>query len=251
MDYTDTSVFNAYIPEAPLSTFIECLWSVSTHTHYVREKVLPMGRIDLMINLGSPHKVVNKTNFNKFDLHKESWVSGFQTEYIVIEALAETNMVGIRFKPGGAYPFFDLPISEVSNQVVDMDLIWGNLIEEIRERLFEAKTTGERFKLLEVTLLKKLAFDLSSWQTVQFAVNQISQPSHFSTVKALSYQMGISQKHLISQFNKMVGVSPKSLARILKFNTVLDSIDPTQPINWADIAHQCHYYDQAHFNKDF
>jgi len=67
----------------------------------------------------------------------------------------------------------------------------------------------------------------------------------------LSDKVGLSQKHLINLFNKIVGVSPKMLQRIIKFNQVLHTIDPTKPINWAEIAHRCYYYDHAHFNKDF
>jgi transcriptional regulator GlxA family with amidase domain len=49
----------------------------------------------------------------------------------------------------------------------------------------------------------------------------------------------------------MVGVSPKELAGLYRLEHVLRILDPTQPVDWALIAQQSGYYDQAHLNKDF
>ena len=244
-------LYKMHIPQPPLAQFVECLWYVSGTTPYNREKVLPTKTIELMFNLGSPHRVYHKPDGDSFSLYKESWISGLHTEHILMEATAETNMLGVRFKPGGAYPFFDLPLAEIRNQIVDMDLIWGRAVDEIRQQLYEADTLAERFAILERMLLKRLKPNLYGLTAVQFAVDHLAQIDHGTTVKDLSHHLSMSQKHLISQFKKMVGLSPKQLARVFKFNHVLQSINPAEPVNWATIAHQCHYYDQAHFSKDF
>lgn len=110
----------AYQPSAPLAHLIDCFWYVKGHVDYVRDKVLPMTTIELMINLGPPQKVVDKSDFARYQLYRESWISGLQTEYIITEPLAETEIVGIRFKPGGVYPFLGIPVCEIQNQVVDV-----------------------------------------------------------------------------------------------------------------------------------
>ncbi len=235
----------------PLSQFIDCFWYVSGITPYNREQVLPTTTIDLMFNLGAFHKVYDNGDLSRSDVYQWAWISGMQTEYITMEAMAETEMYGIRFKPGGAYPFFERPMSEFRNQIVEMDSVWGQLITEIRERLFEANTLQQRFTILETLLREKLRPNLCGLAAVQHAIDEISRGSSSCTIKTLSEQMGLSQKHLINQFHKMVGISPKQFARIAKFNQVLQLIDGTKPVNWAKIAQQCHYYDQAHFNRDF
>jgi AraC-like DNA-binding protein len=62
--------------------------------------------------------------------------------------------------------------------------------------------------------------------------------------------MGISQNHLLTQFKRMGGISPKALAQLYRLKLVLRSIDPTHTVDWTQIAHQSGYYDQAHFSKD-
>ena len=243
--------FIAHLPHPPLSNSIECLWIVKDQVPYRREKILPTGTIELMINFGSAHRLIDKRDEASFNLMNHSWIAGFQTEYLINEPVAETFMLGVRFKPGGAYPFFDFPISEMSNRVIDMRLIWGRDVEEIRERLLAAPTHATKFHFMETILLARLNLDCYGLDAVHYAVYDIASNDGILSIRELSERMGISQKHLDHQFKKMVGVSPKSLARVMKLQRVLNSINPLHPINWADIAYSNHYYDQAHFNRDF
>lgn len=240
-----------YQPRYPLSLFIECLWSQIGVAPYARDKILPTATIELMINLGGPHRVLNSADFSRFDLHRDSWIAGMQNSFLVTEAVAETEMVGVRFKPGGAYPFFDFPISELSDHVTAMDCIWGRLVGEIQERLYAVADIHARLRLLEQILCRRLSDEIDGWRTTQAAVTALAQPNGPTTVRALSDQIGISHKHLITQFGRIIGLSPKALQRVFRFNQLLYAIDPTQPINWAALAVEHGYYDQAHLNKEF
>jgi methylphosphotriester-DNA--protein-cysteine methyltransferase len=60
----------------------------------------------------------------------------------------------------------------------------------------------------------------------------------------------MSQKHLITQCKRMIGITPKMLARIYRFQRLLSAMNPRQPVDWAALAHRLSYYDQSHFNKD-
>ena len=132
--------YSLYHPPSPLNRFVECLWYVDGQVLYQRERILPTATIELIINFGSPHKVVDSNDAERFQLNHTSWVCGFQTNYIINEPIAETQMLGIRFKPGGAFPFLHLPIHELSNTIIDLDLVIGNLADDIRERALNAPT---------------------------------------------------------------------------------------------------------------
>jgi AraC-like DNA-binding protein len=67
----------------------------------------------------------------------------------------------------------------------------------------------------------------------------------------LSGAIGCSRKHLISEFRQHIGLSPKPLARILRFNRAVQVIEKSRRVAWAALAHDCGYYDQAHFIRDF
>ena len=244
-------VFLIHIPQYPLSRFIECLWYSDQQIAYTREKILPTGNVELMINFGAGFKLFDKDKPDYYNINQDSWLVGMQTEYLLHEPIAETHMLGVRFKPGGAYPFFGVPLSEFTNQNIEMDLIWGRFISDIRDHLYEAESPAARFAIAEHYLLERMNLDVTNITIIQHAVQEITQSHGTLSIKTLSEDIGISQKHLITQFKRVVGLSPKGLARIYRFQHVLNSIDPQQPLNWIDIAHQNHYYDQSHFNKDF
>ena len=226
------------------------IWAVRGTPAYTREKVLPNGAVELIINLGSAHKVVSKVDYRQFDLYRESWVVGMQEEYIIIEALREFDLIGIRFWPGGAYPFLRFPVSELTNRVVESDLIFGPLAREMRERLLEAKGFYRRIRIVENFLLKR--FDPAVGEPlIDYALREIRKNDQPKLIRELSKEVGLSNKHLINCFRRAVGVSPKLLSRIFRFQSVINHVKNQNRVRWAEVAHECNYYDQAHMIREF
>ncbi len=60
-----------------------------------------------------------------------------------------------------------------------------------------------------------------------------------------------SQKKLIDEFKKFVGLTPKYYQRILRFNDLLQKIQHKDSVTWRDIAQDCGFFDQSHFIKEF
>jgi AraC-like DNA-binding protein len=238
-------------PSPPLDQHIICLWYTDLRIPYRWEKILPTGTLELIINFGAPFRLYDRNDLTRYALQTESWLVGLHTTYLINEPVAETHMIGVRFRPGGAAAFFRLPALELHNQVVPADALWGRFVAEARERLYAAPTIAARFVLLERLLLERLLDAPRGLDVVRFAVGAIARRGGALPIKALSEQIGISQKHLDAQFRRMVGVSPKTLARIYRFQHVLQSIDPARPVDWAAVAHTALYFDQSHFNKDF
>ena len=67
----------------------------------------------------------------------------------------------------------------------------------------------------------------------------------------LSVAAGVSSTHLARRFKELIGVTPKRLARSYRFATTVLSINPAEPIDWADLASSAGYFDQAHFGHEF
>ncbi len=245
-----------YRPAPPLDQYIECLWYQDLRAPYQRERILPTGTLELMINFGTPFRLYDSMQAQQFTQYTDGWIVGLHTTYLLNELLGNSHLIGVRFKPGGIHPFFTLPASELHNRVVPLELLWGGFFHELRERLLAAPDTTARFALLERVLLTRWhaaqhSAPTDAWAVMQYAVRQMALSHGALNIRALSDQIGISQKHLITCFRRMVGVPPKTLARIYRFQHVLHSIDPVQTVDWAQIALSAQYYDQSHFNHDF
>jgi AraC-like DNA-binding protein len=240
-----------HVPSPPLNFYINCFYSPNGSVPYPREKILPLPALDLKINFGGPLKVYDGHHAESFSTCAESWVVGLWNTYHIVDWPSDMQHIGVSFRPGGAYSFLRLPLSELHNQVVSLDAIWGHFADEIRERLYAAPTLQARFALLEQLLLARLQEAPHGLKIVQHAVAEIARYHGTLSIRVLSDRMDMSQKHLITQFRQMVGCTPKELARLFRFAHILDSIDPIQPVDWTLVAYQFCYHDQSHFIRDF
>lgn len=252
-------------PTFPLSRFIENFWMVNCEgTLFGRERIFPDGAIELIFNLGSPQKLLHNDNPHRFTHYKKSWISGERKSFITVDITPDYYGIGIRFRPGGAFPFLKIPLSELTDQVVEMDSIWGNWINEVRDQLGEAATPSLKFKILEDILLKKANGALERPPIIDAALTRLLNLEDGLSIKTLASDLGVSQKHLIRLFDRVVGLTPKMLARILKFQKVLQCVEQSassnenlsrngasRRVHWTQIAYECGYYDQAHMIRDF
>jgi AraC-like DNA-binding protein len=194
-----------------------------------------------------------------------SYVLGVWDTALVMEWPRTAQLVGVTFRPGGAAPFLSLPLGELRDQVAPLDAIWGRAAaEELRERLAAASTPQERLALFERLFLVRLARlgQVShrrdptrdpALALTQHAVDELARGRGARAIQALSQQLGLSHSHLITQFQRLVGTTPKALARLYRLQRVLERLDPdpAHPHTWAQVAQQADYYDEPHFNHDF
>jgi len=248
-----------HVPSPPLNFYIDRFYYLDDSVPVHREKILPLPAIDLKINFGGVFQVYDTDQGSLCATLTESWALGLWSTYHIVDWPADLQYVGVSFKPGGAYPFLGLPLSELQNQIVPLDTIWGSFAAEIRERLYAAPTTQARFDMLEQLLLARLCGTVPmgfrgtplGLQAVQSAMAEIARCHGALSIRSLSERMGMSQKHLIVQFKQMIGFTPKELGRLYRFADILGSIDFTQPVDWTLVAHQYRYHDQSHFIRDF
>ena len=244
-------MYISYIPSPPLNAYVDDLYYLDGPASYPRQKVLPVASSNLMINLGSSFDVYGPGQAEPFITCTHSWWVGIWSTYHSVDWPLNVQFFGIHFKPSGAYPFLQFPLSEMNSQVVPLDAIWGFYASEMRERLQTAPTIQAGFALLEQLLLTRLCEVPPSMDMVEYAVTEIDHHHGALSIRALSDQIGISQNHLRTQFNRLVGIPPKEVARFYRFANVLHSIESAQTGDLTRIAHEFQFYDQSHFNRDF
>ena len=70
-------------------------------------------------------------------------------------------------------------------------------------------------------------------------------------MRALAEELGWSHRRLIARFREQVGLPPKIMGRILRFDRVTQLLLDVEGPRLAEVAYECGYYDQAHLNRDF
>ena len=150
-----------YRPPAPLSAYVDLFWYYAGFVReHAKERLLPTGTVELVINLHEDE--VRTYDPDDTDIcHRlpGSVVVGVHSRYFVLDTSEQNDVIGIHFKPGGAYRFLAPPADAFRNAHVDLQAVWGPLAVEVRERLLEAATTEAKFALLEQALLSRLDRD--------------------------------------------------------------------------------------------
>lgn len=247
-------VYVQHIPSPPLNRYIECLFYMEGWMPFRQEKIPPTPALNLQINLGDALQMYESDRVSSPISLTESWLGGLYGVHHSVEWTSYMRLYGARFKPNGAHPFLDFPLSEVYNHIVALDSIWGRLASQLREQLHGAPTVEAGLILFERLLrgrLRETTKIKSEQNIVEYAISAIRQNHGIVSIRDLSDHIGISQNHLGTLFKRVVGTSAKDLARLYRFEHVLRSIDHTYPIDWTQTAQQCGYYDLSHLNKDF
>ena len=101
--------YDEYAPNSFLSDYIECYWSMQGVIQEEETKIIsiyPDGCVDIIVNLGDP---IYRPGMVK-SLLPSKYVVGAMSNPVSVELTGEVSIFGIRFKPGGAYPFLEIPI---------------------------------------------------------------------------------------------------------------------------------------------
>jgi AraC-like DNA-binding protein len=211
--------------------------------------ILPDGAMELIINLGDPQTLCALEDPNRRTAFRHSWISGERTEPIVIDEAGDVHLAGIRLRAGGAWPFLGTPLSEFSGQVLELEDVLGPEISELRDRLGEARDDDARFDLMENWL--RVRRRIPPTRAVSYAVNLIQRGETAVHIGRMADEIGISHKHLLREFDRCVGLTPKTFARVCAFQRVIQSVGHQPQVEWADTAAKCGYYDQAHLIREF
>jgi len=246
-------VTRIHIPKYPLSQFIDHFYYyVGFNPEHSVERFLPDGEVQIIFDLTNyPKYIYDNETLKEIQSCQDVWFSGFRTEPITIPSARESEMLIVQFKKGRAFPFLKEPMNNLTNFVVDAELVICREMLAIRERLLDVNTASMKFQILERQLLKIYINKLEANLFVDYAVSKIlGSPDHCS-IKAISNKVGYSQKHIIKLFKEHVGVTPKEFLKIIRFQKAIQLIEQQHCIDWTAVALDCGFYDQSHFIADF
>jgi AraC-like DNA-binding protein len=246
-------IFRVHRPGPPLHRLVhEMVYYADYVPDHHLERVLPDASVNLIIDLdtGAKH-VFDNDSLAKISAYRKAWVSGVQRGFLTIEATPNSSMLVVRMKPGWAASLLGVPLKEISNQVVDGDLVFGSDLWTLRDELLEIPTPEGKLKRLERFLCDRLRPQMIPHGAVEFAMRTLSATADGLTVNRVHLDVGFSRKHLAGLFEHWVGITPKAYQRICRFQQVLAEIERHQKVNWTRLALDCGYYDQSHFINEF
>ena len=173
-------ILRTHIPRFPLNQFIDhFIYYEGYNPEHRIDRFLPDGNTEIIIDFsGGPQYIYDNETLKEIQACHNVWASGVRTEYISIPSGKQAAMFVISFRKGMAYPFFPLPMNEMSDRVVDAGLLWGNHFASLREQLFEINQIDLKFQMEEI--LRMVSSASTPPATIQlklrFAVSDLMRP---------------------------------------------------------------------------
>jgi AraC-like DNA-binding protein len=180
-----------------------------------------------------------------------SSAAGSRASFTVLEGACARSHLEVLLAPLGAYRLLGVPMDELSGRLVDLAEVLGAAGRRLGEQLREAPTWRQRFTLLDRFLLRRLEAGPRPAPEVGRAWERLLATGGAVPIAQLAGEVGWSHKHLIAKFRQQVGLRPKTAARLVRFERVLDRLDERQRLDWGLVAREAGYADQAHLIRDF
>ncbi|PZF82016.1 helix-turn-helix domain-containing protein [Jiangella anatolica] len=241
-------------PHAALAPFVEHLWYVDEPLPPGRDRTLPTGAAQLVVNLAA-----DRLNwYDGPDLTVPRGVGGAGVcaplaRPIGVDTADQSFTAGVVFRPGGIVAFGAVPAAELTDPVTPLDEWWGAEGGSVRERVLTAATPGERLDVLERVLLGRLRAAGGPDRPDGALAYAVAALDRGVPVHAVAATVDASESTLRRRFRAAVGLSPKQFGRVRRLQRVLRAATtPDRPApDWAEVAARHGYFDQAHLINDF
>ena len=225
-----------YAPPAALREYVECFWTRgAVAAGETRHHVIPDGCIDLLFTYDS---------LAIGDGPASAVAVGTMTRPLSVGATEPVAYVGARFWPGRALPFLGVPAAAITDMSVAIADLWRPNDRSLVDA--QLTTLGGWRAPFERLLLARLERAVPEDRTVDAAVRAILRAGGNLSIAALAPALGVTRQHLARAFARHVGVPPKMFARVARVRKVLAKARVASRVDWAALALDAGYYDQAH-----
>jgi len=245
-------LFLTYRPAPPLHQFVSQLWYwQGVPAAHGKDRLMPDGSGTLIVNL-EEDEVRNYAGLHDDVVERlpGAVLVGAHSRYSVIDTQEQRAVLGVSFRPGGMWPFFDPAAEELHNQHIGLRDLWGSAGATLRERILSAPTPVARLRVMELELHARAIRPLARRPEIAFAVERLAHPPHDYTIAMISEHIGLSTRRLARLFSLEVGMTPKLYSRIKRFESVLRLMRPQARVDWSQLALDCGYFDQSHLIHD-
>ena len=230
---------------AALVGFVDSLEHVMDTPGTAAERMVPTGDVSLVVTLhsdGFSYDAVDGPH------HADAaCLAGPQRRAQVVETAPQRGMVAVNFTAGGAAPFLAVPLDAVADAYPSLGELWGVDGDLLREGLV-GRPPQEMLDVLEDLLLAHLQRPLRRDLALDLALRELDRGARVDVVVG---RFGTTAKPFVRRVRAATGMTPKTYARLRRLQRVLAALPEAGPVDWAAVAAEHGFSDQAHLVHDF
>ena len=226
--------YREFLPSPRFRAHIECLWCHESNAAIPSFRVLPDGCVDILFQ-------------RKGNGSGALSVVGTMTRAHQFELPARQLILGVRFKPAMAARFLRAGGAETLDRTIALGDLWSSIrTRRLAELIADSKSAEAGAVQIETALGEPPALDAP-----EKAIAQLVESRGTVDLDDLADAARLCPRQFRRICLERTGISPKRLARILRFRNAVALATPSRRGDWAEVALECGYYDQAHLINEF
>jgi AraC-like DNA-binding protein len=225
-----------YDPSAALAPFVDFHWIV---------------RWDLRGAEPHDQRILPHPNVNLAFEDSAAAIYGVDRSLFVRRLDGCGRVLGVRFRSGGFRPFWKAPVCQLNDRTVPAADLFGPAAEEARRAVMAAPDDAAMVALAEDLLGSLLPERDPAAERVAAMVARITADPSLRRVDQLAAALDVPVRRLQRLFADYVGVSPKWVMRRARLHEAAERAEGGGHVDWAALASDLGYADQAHLTRDF
>jgi AraC-like DNA-binding protein len=238
-------------PHPLLRSIVTHIWYGEGKVAYGRDRILPRASSLLLVNVGPPQYMIVRGPTECRIPFTDIWYSGISEVPIDTEAPLGSRVVGVAFTATGAASVLRLPSQLTANRTGSLEDLIGAEARSLHQRMLSLESPSELLSCIQDFLLRRCSSGMEIHPLVSWASQWISESGGRIGTRHLVRESGYSRKHFAALFKEHIGIVPKALARVHRFQRALGAITAAGRRDWPELAVDVGYYDQAHMINEF
>ncbi len=239
--------YHEYEPHESLRETVRCFWiHEAEYPSRTEQDIAPDGCVELIFNFGDPYRL--RRTPRPIPL-PPAVIVGFQDKTIPLLLRGKLKVVAARLFAWGAVALVQDNVMVLTNTITPLKG-WDELVQRLRSEVLEGRYE-EAVAVLEAYLIYQRLERTFDRKIIQAAAKLLHHTKGQYRIAELAEVCRMSSRQLERGFRQVVGTTQKSFARTLRFERAERRLMFDAQTDLTELAHECGYFDQAHFIKDF
>jgi AraC-like DNA-binding protein len=240
--------YHEYEPHEILRESVKCFWiHEAAYPTETQQDIAPDGCVELIFNFGTPYRL--RTKDKPYPL-PAAIIVGFQDKTIPLLLRGTVQVVAARFFAWGALALLQDDVAPPANAMTALGADWDALLRRLQAHVTKGRYE-QAAKALEEYLIARALVRTFDKKLIQAAAKLLHHTKGQVRIAEVADHCHMSVRQLERGFQRVVGTSPKTFARTVRFQEAERHLMFHPGADLTALAHDCGYFDQAHFIKDF
>ena len=243
--------YEEHDPDPALAAHVHCIWRFEGDEDGAEQAVPPDGRCELIAHGGQPYD--ERGAGGAWQTQAPLLFAGQLTRPLVLRSRGPVAVLGVRFKPAGAWAFVGAPMSSSTDLRLDLAALHGDAAAtSLRAQLRDGADAGERIAALNRYVAAQIALrDGRRDRAIEACVERILASEGRVPLAELGPLAGLGERQLQRRFADVVGISPRMLGVVVRLRRVFEALRDAPWSSWSERAQAAGFFDHPQMARDF